>query len=121
MKMEALDPDSRTTRYSKGRKGNPADSFGTFLGPDIKREPTADPVNSPPQYSKDMLKLLFMLAQSGAHPISELMAKSGLSYYDFLQAFEEMRKQNLVVLEGAAGSEVVNLTPVGQQLVQPGP
>lgn len=119
--MDALDSESRRTRYSKGLKGNPADSFGTFLGSESKREQSTEQNSSASEYGKDMLKLLFLLARSDAHPISDLLTKSGLGFYNFLRVFEQMRKQNLLDLEGPPGNEIVTLTPEGQQLVQPAP
>lgn len=64
----------------------------------------------------DPLKLLVLLKESGAVPMADLMAKSGMPFAEFADTIKTMEQAGLVSLTGLPGQEVVQLTQNGAQL-----
>src|SRR2546423_1195944 len=113
--MDSLNSNNRTGPTKKGGAGK---RFGKVLESRSGSEDATQAAEPGTQLNASTLRILLVLAQHDAMPLTDLIAKSGLEFDTFIGALQQIRKQNLVTLEGSAGSEIVTLTPQGKQLVQ---
>ncbi len=89
-----------------------ANSFGTFL--ETLQEGGGDERAA----SGDQLKLLTILLNSDARTVPELLKESGMGFEDFSEAFATTHRAGFITLVGMPGSEVVELTELGEEIAR---
>ena len=99
-------------RQTKQQSGS--DGFVTFLNA-VKRRETSQREGGGPGGGPS-LKLLAILAGSGPQPVPELLAKSGMTFAEFVESLNTLRDLGLIALVGQKGTESAELTPNGAQV-----
>ena len=88
-------------------------SYAPFLEARQKREKRQQKASGRPAF--DLIGVLDG-AEDRELPVSELMSRSGMGFAEYSDALKRLQVAGIIEMTGAAGEEVVRLTPKGEEI-----